>query len=214
MRVLKVILIVASLACSACGTTGGAVEEAEPVLTEQEIPPAAQEIPEPPKETEGVEGEVPVVVAESERPQDATSGIAIEEVVVQAPRGRHELILDLVSAAQSLLRDVELEYFFTGKGKRAVLRGRPVAFALWSDAKQEWLIAHIEIPRPPIKWKPGRKPFKFIVRTPGVTARHVRGTGAERLMFAFSRDDGEPLKVYGRKFPVFDSALLAKKRWP
>ena len=40
----------------------------------------------------------------------------------------------------------------------------------------------------------------------------MKGTGAERLMFAFSRD-GEPLKVYGRKFPVFDSALLAKKRW-
>ena len=50
------------------------------------------------------------------------------------------------------------------------------------------------------------------MRTPGVEARHVKGTGAERLMFAFSRD-GEPLKVYGRKFPVFDSALIAKKRW-
>jgi hypothetical protein len=42
--------------------------------------------------------------------------------------------------------------------------------------------------------------------------RHVKGTGAERLMFAFSRN-GESLKVYGRKFPVFDSALLAKRRW-
>jgi hypothetical protein len=52
----------------------------------------------------------------------------------------------------------------------------------------------------------------FIVRTPGVEARHVKGTGAERLMFAFSKD-GEPLKVYGRKFPVFDSALIAKKKW-
>ena len=31
-------------------------------------------------------------------------------------------------------------------------------------------------------------------------------------MFAFSKD-GEPLKVYGRKFPVFDAALLKKKRW-
>jgi hypothetical protein len=40
----------------------------------------------------------------------------------------------------------------------------------------------------------------------------VKGTGAERLMFAFSKD-GEPLKVYGRKFPVFDSALLKKKKW-
>ena len=31
-------------------------------------------------------------------------------------------------------------------------------------------------------------------------------------MFAFTRN-GEPLKVYGRKFPVFDSNLLAKRRW-
>ena len=31
-------------------------------------------------------------------------------------------------------------------------------------------------------------------------------------MFAFARD-GEPLKVYGRKFPVFDAALIKKKRW-
>ena len=128
------------------------------------------------------------------------------------PRERHEVILDLVSEAKSILRDVELEYVFTGKGRREVLRGRPVVFALWSESKQEWSIVHIEIPRPPVKWKPGRKPFPFIVRTPGVSARHVKGTGAERLMFAFSKD-GEPLKVYGRKFPVFDSALIAKKRW-
>jgi hypothetical protein len=122
------------------------------------------------------------------------------------------VILDRVSEAKSLLRGVELEYVFTGKGRREVLRGRPVAFALWSEANQEWSIVHIEIPRPPVKWRPGGRPMSFIVRTPGVEARHVRGTGAERLMFAFSRD-GEPLKVYGRKFPVFDSALVAKKKW-
>jgi hypothetical protein len=40
----------------------------------------------------------------------------------------------------------------------------------------------------------------------------VKGTGAERLMFAFSRD-GEPLKVYGRKFPVFDNNLLKRRQW-
>ena len=40
----------------------------------------------------------------------------------------------------------------------------------------------------------------------------MKGTGAERLMFAFSKD-GEQMKVYGRKFPVFDSALVAKKKW-
>jgi hypothetical protein len=215
MRVLKFLLIVACFACSACGTTGGALEEPEPVLTGEDIS-LPQETPESPKNTEEdnkeVEGEVPLVVAESERPEKPASGNALEEVVVEAPRARHELILDLVSEAQSLLRDVELEYVFTGKGKRQVLRGRPVAFALWSDAKQEWSIVHIEIPRPPVKWKPGRRPLPFTVRTPGVTARHVKGTGAERLMFAFSKD-GEPLKVYGRKFPVFDSALVAKKKW-
>jgi hypothetical protein len=40
----------------------------------------------------------------------------------------------------------------------------------------------------------------------------VKGTGAERLMFAFSRD-GDPLKVYGRKFPVFDNKLVKRRQW-
>jgi len=87
-----------------------------------------------------------------------------------------------------------------------------VAFALWSDVTHEWIIAHVEIPRPPVSWKPGKKPLVFRVLTPGIQARHVKGTGAERLMFSFSRN-GEPLKVYGRKFPVFDNALLKKKKW-
>jgi len=147
-----------------------------------------------------------------EHAASATSSEELEAVVVQAPRERHEVILDLVAQAQSLLRNVELQYVFIRKGKREVLRGRPVAFALWSEAKKRWTIAQIEIPRPPIKWKPGGKPLPFIVRTPGVTARHVKGTGAERLMFAFS-SDGEPLKVYGRKFPVFDNDLIARKKW-
>ena len=135
-----------------------------------------------------------------------------EEVVVQGSRSRDEAIHDLVAEAQTRLRDVELQYVFTGKGKNQVLRGRPVAFALWSEAKQEWSIAHIELPRPPIKWKPGGKPLAFRTLTPGIQARHVKGTGAERLMFAFSRD-GEPLKVYGRKFPVFDNDLIKHKQW-
>lgn len=221
MRALNVLWIVASLACAACGTTGGALEEPEPILigpepviTGDDVSALSQETPGSPKAKEGVEGEVPVVVAESERPQPpAADDDALEEVVVAAPRERHAVIRDLVAEAQARLRDVELQYYFSGKGRREVLRGRPVAFALWSDAKRDWTIAHIEIPRPPVKWKPGKKPLSFIVRTPGVTARHVRGTGAERLMFAFSSADGEPLKVYGRKFPVFDSALIAKKRW-
>lgn len=216
MRALKVFLIGVVLGCAGCATTGGTPEEAEPVVIEEEPAPAPESMAaitlEPPREEPGVEGEVPVTVAESERPGAAVTAEELEEVIVEAPRGRHEVILDLVSEARALLRDVDLRYVFTGKGKRQVLRGRPVAFAAWSDTKQDWTIVHIEIPRPPIKWKPGRKPFPFTVRTPGITARHVRGTGAERLMFAFSRD-GEPLKVYGRKFPVFDDKLIRKKKW-
>lgn len=83
---------------------------------------------------------------------------------------------------------------------------------MWSEAQKKWTIAHLEIPRPPVKWEPGHGPLPFTVRTPGIEARHVNGTGAERLMFAFSRG-GEELKVYGRKFPVFDNTLIKKKRW-
>ena len=160
----------------------------------------------------GEEGEVPCVAAGSEPRKSVSPVNELEEVVVEAHRERHEVIRGLVSEAKSILRDVELDYVFSGKGKREVLRGRPVVFALWSETKKEWSIARIEIARPPVKWTPGRKPFPFIVRTPGIEARHVKGTGAERLMFAFSKD-GEQLKVYGRKFPVFDSALVAKKKW-
>jgi len=208
-RAIQALLVLASLTCAACATTGGAPDEGEPVLVAQESAP--QEAPGTPAAKNVEEGEVPLVVAESEHPEDV-SGKELEEVVVEARRERHEVILDLVSEAKSVLRDVELEYVFTGKGRREVLRGRPVVFALWSETKKEWSIARIEIPRPPVKWKPGRKPFPFIVGTPGVEARHVKGTGAERLMFAFSKD-GEQMKVYGRKFPVFDSALIAKKKW-
>ena len=210
-RAIQALLVIASLTCTAaCETTGGVADEGEAVFVAEASAP--QEAPETPVARIGEEGEVPLVVARSENAEDVLSDTELEEVVVEARRDRHEVILDLVSEAQSILRDVELEYVFTGKGRKEVLRGRPVAFALWSEAKQEWSIAHIEIPRPPIKWKPGRKPFPFIVLTPGVEARHVKGTGAERLMFAFSKD-GEQMKVYGRKFPVFDSALTAKKKW-
>ena len=53
-------------------------------------------------------------------------------------------------------------------------------------------------------------PFRSL--TPGIEARHAKGTGAERLMFTFTQD-GEPLKVYGRKFPVFDNQLVKRKKW-
>ena len=155
--------------------------------------------------------EVPAAVAESEQREAPPKTEDLPELVVEG-RERHLVIRDLVAEGQAQLRDVELQYVFTGKGGREVLRGRPVAFALWSEAQKNWTIAHLEIPRPPVKWKPGRGPLPFAVRTPGIEARHVKGTGAERLMFAFSRG-GEELKVYGRKFPVFDNTLIKKKRW-
>jgi hypothetical protein len=210
-RAVQALLVLAFLTCtSACETTGGISDEGEPIVVEEESAP--REVPDSTIAKVADEGEVPLVVAESEHADDVSPGKELEEVVVQAHRERHEVILDLVSEAKSILRDVELEYVFTGKGRKEVLRGRPVVFALWSETQKEWSIARIEIPRPPVKWKPGRKPFPYIMRTPGVEARHVKGTGAERLMFAFSKD-GEQMKVYGRKFPVFDSALVARKKW-
>jgi hypothetical protein len=157
------------------------------------------------------EPEVPAVVAESERRETPPKTHDLPELVVEG-RERSLVIRDLVAEGQAQLRDVELRYVFTGKGGRETLRGRPVAFALWSDAQKNWTIAHLEIPRPPVKWTPGHGPLPFTVLTPGIEARHVNGTGAERLMFAFSRG-GEELKVFGRKFPVFDNALIKKKRW-
>ena len=202
------LLILASLLFAGCTTRGGATEEIEPTLIDAEPAPAAEEpAPIAEKSSKQEEGEVPLAVAESEQPEKAP-----KEVVVQGSRNRDDMIHGLVAEAQTLLRDVELQYVFTGKGKNQVLRGRPVAFALWSEAKQEWSIAHIELPRPPIKWKPGGKPLAFRTLTPGIQARHVKGTGAERLMFAFSRD-GDPLKVYGRKFPVFDNNLIKRRQW-
>jgi hypothetical protein len=206
------LLTLASLFFAGCTTNRGATYEIEPPLVDSEpAPPAAAAAPTEEtatgKGSKQVEGEVPLAVAESEHPDQAP-----REVVVQGSRNRDEAIHDFVAEAQARLRDVELQYVFTGKGKNQVLRGRPVAFALWSEAKQEWSIVHIELPRPPIKWKPGGKPLAFRTLTPGIQARHVEGTGAERLMFAFSRD-GEPLKVYGRKFPVFDNDLIKHKQW-
>ncbi len=213
MRTAALTFVLALLICAGCTTTGGAYEESEPTLIDTEpAPPADAAAIEPaspdPEASKQEEGEVPIAVAESEPTKDGP-----EEVIVQRRSlARHEAIHDLVSEAQTLLRDVELQYVFSGKGKKQVLRGRPVAFALWNEIKQEWSIAQVELPRPPIKWRPGRKPLPFRNLTPHILAQHVKGTGAERLMFAFSQD-GTPLKVYGRKFPVFDNNLLQRKQW-
>jgi len=222
--VIRILLVLVALISAGCATTEDAGEESEPTVIDTVPEPAAEvaavtdEDPKQPEESKQQEGEVPIPVAESEKPesekpQSEKSDEDVPEVVVQGHTpARHEAIHDLVTEAQDLLKDVELKFFLTGKGKRQTLRGRPVAFALWSELKQQWTIAQLELPRPPVKWKPGRKPFPFRMLTPGIEARHVKGTGAERLMFAFTAD-GEPLRVYGRKFPVFDNKLVKRKRW-
>ena len=211
----RILLVLLALISAGCATLGGAGEEADPTVIDT-APEAPSEVaaavadaePKQAEESKQQEGEVPLPVAESEQTDE---GMA--EVVVQGHvRNRHEAIHDLVTEAQALLRDFELQYVLTGKGRNQTLRGRPVAFALWSEAKQLWTIAQVELPRPPVKWKPGRKPLPFRMLTPGIEARHVKGTGAERLMFAFTAD-GEPLKVYGRKFPVFDNKLVKHRQW-
>src|SRR5262249_44387019 len=146
-----------------CTTTGGAPDEIEPTVIDAE-PASSAEVaaaieeaaPAADAGSKQEEGEVPLPVAETEHPTEAPT-----EVVVEGSRARHDAIHDLVAEGQALLRDVDLKYVLSGKGRSQVLRGRPVAFALWSDSKQEWTVAHIELPRPPIKWKPGRKPLPF-----------------------------------------------------
>jgi hypothetical protein len=213
----RTLLVLATLLCAACATSGARPDTGNDREYEAIDPPAVATEPTTPLDeqpepvlTDG-SAEVPLAVAQSERRDEKPAADGREEIIVQA-RVREQVIHDLVSEAQALLRDVKLEYAFTGSGKRETLRGRPVAFALWSEAKKQWTVANIEIPRPPVKWKPGKKPLPFTLRTPGLTARHVKGTGAERLMFAFS-SDGDPLKVYGRKFPVFDNAAVKRKDW-
>jgi hypothetical protein len=216
MAVVRILLVLFALTLAGCATTGGTGEGFDPTVidaaSEPETEPtetATEAAQAPAEESKQQEGEVPLAVAETEQPDAETPA----EIVVQGRiRTRHEAIHDLVTEGQTLLRDVDLKYVLTGKGKRQVLRGRPVAFALWSEAREEWTVAQIELPRPPIKWKPGRKPLVFRMLTPGIEARHVKGTGAERLMFSFSKD-GEPLKVYGRKFPVFDNKLVKRRQW-
>ena len=214
--VIRILLVLVALISAGCATTGGAGEESEPTRDRRSPDPPAEaaasiaaEAPKPQEEVEagGRRGSACRCRVRATRrgvPPRSSSRVASATVTrrstISSPK------------AQTLLRDVELQYVLTGKGKRQTLRGRPVAFALWSEAKQEWTVAHIELPRPPIKWKPGRKPLAFRTLTPGIQARHVKGTGAERLMFAFSAGRGA-LKVYGRKFPVFDNKLVKRKQW-
>ena len=45
---------------------------------------------------------------------------------------------------------------------------------LWSEEQKNWTVAQVEIPRPPVKWKPGRGKLPFALLTPGIEAQHVK----------------------------------------
>jgi hypothetical protein len=202
------LLCVAFTLLTGCASTEEIADEPEPTYI-AEIADEVLAAPTPAPEVAGGEA----VRESDERVRIDRPATGLAEVVVEAAADdRHEVIRDLVVEARNLLRKVELQYVFTGKGRGETLRGRPVAFALWSEVSRTWSVAHVEIPRPPVRWRPGGRPMSFALRAPGITAQHVNGTGAERLMFSFRKGD-EPLKVYGRKFPVFDSQLVAKRRW-
>ena len=89
-----------------------------------------------------------MAVAESEQHEAPPKPGDLAELIVRG-RTRDLVIRDLVAEGQAQLRDVQLQYVFTGKAGHEVLRGRPVAFALWSEAQKNWTIAHLESPAHP-----------------------------------------------------------------
>src|SRR5262245_48514060 len=119
----------ASLICAACASSGGAIEEPTVIEAPAAAEAAAEVEDAPPAEEEASkqeEGEVPIPVAETEHPEATPE--TPKEIVIQGSRARHDAIHDLVAEAQTLLRDVDLQYVLTGKGRSQILRGRPVAF--------------------------------------------------------------------------------------
>src|SRR5688572_21912641 len=121
MKTAALTLVLASLMCAGCATTGGGTDEYEPTVIDAEPAAPAEAVSTEPASNETAagtaeggskqeEGEVPLAVAESEPPAEPVAE-APEEVVVQVRR--HEAIHDLVAEAQTLLHDVELQYVFT-----------------------------------------------------------------------------------------------------
>jgi hypothetical protein len=119
-----------------------------------------------------------------------------------------EQVSQRVDEAAELLRGVPLHYTYVKRFWRETLRGRPVAFAAWSELDHSWHVIELEIPFPAPRWRPGR-PLAFRMLTPGYQAVHVRGIGTERLMFDIYRDD-EKLRVYGRKYPMIELPVVKK----
>ncbi len=120
-----------------------------------------------------------------------------------------DLVAKRVVEAARLLQDVPLHFTYIKRLARETLRGRPVAFAAWSERSQSWHVVEVEIPFPVPRLRPGR-PLSFRMLTAGYRAVHVRGVGTERLMFDIYLGD-ERLRVYGRKYPMIDTLAVKKQ---
>lgn len=142
-------------------------------------------------------------------PAASAAGDELEPVVVlgRLPTPAERASQRIAEAAR-LLKDVPLHYTYARHFFRETLRGRPVVFAAWSERGSRWHVVEIEVPFPTPRLRPGR-PLSFRVLTAGYDATHVRGVGAERLMFDLYRD-GEKLRVYGRKYPMIDMPEVKK----
>lgn len=148
--------------------------------------------------------------AYAEEEEEVLQEVLPDVLIVSRPLTPTEVVKQHVVDAARLLQDVPLHYTFVRKFGREVLRGRPVMFAAWSNLDKSWHVVEIEIPFPAPRWRPGGRSIPFRVLTPGFEAEHVRGVGTERLMFQIFRGN-ERLPVFGRKYPVIDTAIAKKK---
>src|SRR5258708_30483053 len=137
-------LLVISI-CSGCISSGGRTEPVDdpPLVADTAPAPLLHDVPMAVSEakSEG-DSEVPVAVAESEQHEAPPKPGDLTELIVRG-RTRDLVIRHLVAEGQAQLRDVQLQYVFTGKDGREALLGRPVAFALWIEAQKNSTTAHL-----------------------------------------------------------------------
>jgi len=142
---LRLALVLLAALAGGCATAPDSAEEAEPTYVPDE-PDTAEPI-ESPEVAEAAAVAEPAPTPQAPVASLPESQDRLEQVVIAVPRERDDIIRDFVAEARVLLRDVELRYVFVGKGRRETLRGRPVAFAVWSEKNQKWSIVHVEIPK-------------------------------------------------------------------
>jgi hypothetical protein len=107
------LLVLASLICAGCATSGSAPEEPDVIEAPQTEPVAEIEgaAPAAADESKQEEEEVPLAVAESEQPEKAPN-----EVIVKGSREGLDVILEVVADGVTVVDDVVVEFVFSGKG--------------------------------------------------------------------------------------------------